>query len=356
MESNILDVETLERVFTVSRDKVSPLKYQLSLRGSTGLKLNAILGQVTIQLSFLQEHSTVNGELELHKWANSTINFLVADSSVQLKRVILCMPFMRQHRVSLHFAPRPRISAVITDTPGGDKRRVRLKIKCSEVKLHLCKPVNSGDETAAFSMSNLFVANDYVLTLCNNTELQLPSRLIFSDYLQNDCDDSLCLQKNIILPVKATKKYTNVTLVAKSKEQSIQKTNIVSVHEATTESRSKERPEMRNELKMCDKCHVFKGKCECPILCDICNGMTTRKNICECQQEQVQSLVTKISKSMGEPQQSKTDISEEQCGQIDYIPDSQQSGVSDIIDRHFDSLDLRPPEPWRNGGFEPLHK
>ena len=47
-ESNILDVETLERVFKVSRDEVSPLDYQLSLRGSTGLKLNAILGQVTI--------------------------------------------------------------------------------------------------------------------------------------------------------------------------------------------------------------------------------------------------------------------------------------------------------------------
>ena len=121
---------------------------------------------------------------------------------------------MKQHRGSLHFAPRPGISAVITNTPGGDKKRVRLKLKCSEVKLHLCKPVNSGDETAAFSMSNLFVANDYVLTLCNNTELQLPSQLIFSDYLQNDCEESLCLQKKIILPVKATKKCTNVTLVA----------------------------------------------------------------------------------------------------------------------------------------------
>ena len=57
-----------------------------------------------------------------------------------------------------------------------------------------------------FSMSNLIVENDYVLTLSNNTELQLPSQLIFSDYLKNDCEESLCLQKNIILPVKATKK------------------------------------------------------------------------------------------------------------------------------------------------------
>ena len=96
--------------------------------------------------------------------------------------------------MSLHFSPRPRVSAVITaDTRSGGKRRICLKIKCNQVNLQLCKPVDSGDETAAFSMSNLFVANDYVLTVCNNTELQLPSRLIFSDYLQKDSDDSLCL-------------------------------------------------------------------------------------------------------------------------------------------------------------------
>ena len=49
-------------------------------------------------------------------------------------------------------------------------------------------------------------------------------------------------------------------------------------------------------------------------------------------------LATKIGKSMsGE--------SEEQGGQVNYIPDSKQVGVSDIIDRHLDSLDLRPPDP-----------
>ena len=53
-----------------------------------------------------------------------------------------------------------------------------------------------------------------MITVCNNTELQLPSRLIFSDYLQKDSDDSLCLQKKIILPVNATKRYTDFTLVA----------------------------------------------------------------------------------------------------------------------------------------------
>ena len=32
--------------------------------------------------------------------------------------------------------------------------------------------------------------------------------------MQKDSDDSLCLQKKIVLPVNATKRYTNLTLVA----------------------------------------------------------------------------------------------------------------------------------------------
>ena len=66
---------------------------------------------------------------------------------------------MRKHRVSLHFAPRPKVSAVIT-TPDGGMKRVHLKLKRNQVKLHLCRPVTTGDETAAFTMSNLAVEND----------------------------------------------------------------------------------------------------------------------------------------------------------------------------------------------------
>ena len=82
----------------------------------------------------------------------------------------------------------------------------------------------------------------------------------------------------------------------------------------------------------------LKKKCECPNSCDICNEMMTQKNLCKCARQHVKLLATKISKSI-------SGGSEEQCGQLDYIPDSEQVGVSDIIDRHFDSLDLRPPDP-----------
>ena len=92
--------------------------------------------------------------------------------------------------------------------------RVHLKLKSNKVKLHLSKPVKIGDETAAFTMSNLAVENDYILTLKNDTELQLPSHIVFSGYLQNSGEESLSLQKNILLPVMTENECANVTLIA----------------------------------------------------------------------------------------------------------------------------------------------
>ena len=59
--------------------------------------------------------------------------------------------------------------------------------------------------------------------------------------------------------------------ILSSKKQSDAKINVISVHEAKTDSRSKKGPEIKNELKLCNKCHVFENKCKCPNLCDICN-------------------------------------------------------------------------------------
>ena len=50
--------------------------------------------------------------------------------------------------------------------------------------------------------------------------------------------------------------------ILSSKKQS---KNVVSVHEAKTDSRSKKGPEIKNELKLCNKYHVFENKCEFPI-------------------------------------------------------------------------------------------
>ena len=63
-------------------------------------------------------------------------------------------------------------------------------------------------------MSNLAVENDYILTVQNDTELQLPLHLVFSGYLQNNSEESLSLRKNILLPVMTKNECENVTLIA----------------------------------------------------------------------------------------------------------------------------------------------
>ena len=141
---------------------MSPLKHQLSLRGSTGLKTNAILGEVYIKLSLLQENTKMHKELGIHRWSHCKVKFLVADPSVHLKKIILGTPFMERHKVSLYFSPRPRVSAVMTeDSRSGRKQRVRLKIKSTHINLHLCKPIEPEDKTATFLLSTLIMANNF---------------------------------------------------------------------------------------------------------------------------------------------------------------------------------------------------
>ena len=80
------------------------------------------------------------------------------------------------------------------------------------------------------------------------------------------------------------------------KKQSNENIHVISVNEAKTDSGRKTGPEIKNEVKLCKKCHVFENKCECPNLCDICNEMMTQKNLCKCARQHVKSLATKISK------------------------------------------------------------
>ena len=104
-ESNILSLEALEGMFSMSRADISPLNHQLALRGSTGLMTNAILGEVQIKLSL--ENTKMHKNLGVHRWSHCKVTFLVADPSVQLTKIILGAPFIERHRVSLCFSPRP---------------------------------------------------------------------------------------------------------------------------------------------------------------------------------------------------------------------------------------------------------
>ena len=90
-ESNILGLEALEQVLQVSKEEITPLGYNLSLRGTTGLRNNAILGRVTVSLSFLLEASQKNAEFDQHHWVSSKVTFLVADSRDPFHADALCV-------------------------------------------------------------------------------------------------------------------------------------------------------------------------------------------------------------------------------------------------------------------------
>ena len=74
------------------------------------------------------------------------------------------------------------------------------------------------------------------------------------------------------------------------------------------------------------------------MLCSDCHEMRSNKFPCKCDDQHVRLLATKINRSL-------SGGSEEQGGQGNCIPASEQVGVSEVIDRHLDSFDLRPPDP-----------
>ena len=121
---------------------------------------------------------------------------------------------MRMHFVSLHFHPRPKVSAMFSDAPNGRRSRVNLKLKNDTVKLHLSKPIKVGDETASFLMTNLAVEDDFVLLLKNDSNLKLPSHIVFNGFLRSNGEKSLLLNKNLELPVWTETECNKVTLLA----------------------------------------------------------------------------------------------------------------------------------------------
>ena len=108
-ECNILSLGALEEIFGMNKSDISPLNYSLSLRSSTGICHNAVLGTVIIKLSILNESHRNTGSY--HQWSTFRLKFMVTSSEVKLSRVILGTPFLSKHHVSLSFTPRPSLSA-----------------------------------------------------------------------------------------------------------------------------------------------------------------------------------------------------------------------------------------------------
>ena len=63
-------------------------------------------------------------------------------------------------------------------------------------------------------MTNLAVEDDFVLLLKNDSNLKLPSHIVFNGFLRSDGEKSLLLNKNLELPVWTETNCDKVTLLA----------------------------------------------------------------------------------------------------------------------------------------------
>ena len=83
----------------------------------------------------------------------------------------------------------------------------------------------------------------------------------------------------------------------------------ISVYNLTANLQSNHVPKKTHELDFCDSCNVYKSKCICPTRCITCDRLTTKENLCECDQEFVESLSARIGKHFEENKLSKEELS-----------------------------------------------
>ena len=95
---------------------------------------------------------------------------------------------------------------------------------------------------------------------------------------------------------------------------SVTEENNISVQNLSANLQGDSIPKKSHGLDYCDTCHVYKGKCICPTICDTCKKPTTQENLCECNQEFVQSLSARIGKSFEEHQLSTAEMSDHNLG------------------------------------------
>merc|ERR1711872_63003 len=96
--------------------------------------------------------------------------------------------------------------------------------------------------------------------------------------------------------------------------------------------------DINQEIKTCVTCGVFKRKCDCLIECSICKQRRSETVACECDMQHAKLLSVKIDKSLSGEWEVPS-------GQEDCISTGDQEGVSEVIDKHLSSFDLRPPDP-----------
>ena len=248
--------------------------------------------------------------------------------------------------------------------------------------------------------------NNFSLDIINDSQIELPSRVNFRNYLQKDDSNTLRTQQKVTLPIRASEHYSNLTITTKvtnqdlSAKQPLTSENsevaslrhpIQSDKQAFTNENESELmdteyiqyasnfgslpsqlqnsilkskdetlsvntllceaniqgsiPENKNELEFCNKCFVYTNKCNCPTHCSACHQLKTKESMCLCDKEFVNSLSAKIEKHFEEDELTQEEIENYRRDESSYIPDSDQVNISDIIEGKLDLMDITPPDP-----------
>ena len=391
-ECCILSLGALKEIFGLDKSDVSPLNYSLSLRGSTGVCHDAVLGTVNLKLSILNESNSTTGSY--HHWSTFRLKFMVTGIP-GLSRVILGTPFLSKHHVSLLFSPRPSLSASVL-SEGGRPVRKKLKIVSNEINLHLIKEITPQSNHAEFLLSNVVMLNNFSLKLKHNAKVELPEILNFRNYLQKVDANTLYLQQSVVLPIRPDKGYASLTIATEVSSLDQQPPADHSSHveshspdkhtfEAQDEPENMEyedikyisnfcslpsavqnsvlesedasisvndlivqtnKPEIdEHNLGFCDKCGVYKSTCLCPKKCESCNQFKTRDSMCLCDKEFVSVLSAKIGKHFEEGDTEMDNMDEIRRSKEPLISDADQTDVSDIVEGMLDQMDVTPPDP-----------
>ena len=72
--------------------------------------------------------------------------------------------------------------------------------------------------------------------------------------------------------------------------------------------------------------------------------MKTKESLCECDKEFVGALSAKIGKHFEVDKLSEEELSNYRRNRENFIPDSDHLGVSDLIDKKLDLMDVLPPD------------
>ena len=401
-ECCILSLGALQEIFSMKKSDVSPLDYALSLRSSTGVCHDAVLGTVNLRLSILNEasHSNTNA---YHHWSTFKLKFMVTSSEVKLSRIILGAPFMSKHHITLSFSPRPCLSANTPALSGGGRTvRRKLKIVSNEVNLHLIKEITPEDDSAEFLFSNVVMLDNFCLKLIHNAKVELPEKVHFRNYLRKIDANTLSLQQRVVLPVRATTGYSSLTIATDiscldqpppkshsseveshshslhrnkhnldaqeisenieceeikyvsnfcslpSKVQNSVLTSVnenVSVNELICNVQANKPETNEYDFNLCNKCGVYTSKCFCPKTCESCNQLKIKGSMCLCDREFVSCLSAKVEQHFEDEDKAGDNLDEIRRNKEPIITDADQTNVSDIVESTLDQMDVTPPDP-----------